>query len=1001
MNQSNPRFPEIVKVSAIIIVGALLVSAVALQFAYRERNTEIMRGLSVAAKSEAVLLDELYKALVVDLQSIDSISFRETLIKAIEQGDDTVALIGKTASLHIAWLNQDSIEFILPPPANGKPPIRVAYSSPNAEPMRRALAGQSGTMDGSDYRGVHVIAAHEPVQELGLGIVVKIDAAEAAFHFWTYLKWTLIFGLVITGSAVYFVLRVMRPIVKRLNDQNAELQEEIYRREELEKELIDSYRSFRNLVENVSDTVYEVDNTGKVVYVSPVVKRVLGYDPESVIGTSFEKYLHPLDRERALQQFMDSLAGDSYPADSRILKADGNYCWVRTSSQVIIEDGVVKGIRGIFMDISEQKSIEQELEASELRLRAITDAARDAVVLLDEDGAISYWNPAAEQTFGYSAFEALGERLHSLLAPAGASAQIDPGMLNWKSTGQISGIGKTTELYAVAKNGTMLPIELSLASTEVNGKRYAVGIIRDATDRKRAESALRESEYRFRTVVESLNEGLIISNLEGTILYLNRQLAQLCGYELDELLGESSDKIISKSYRADVRHRTTKRVTGETERYEVEFLRKDGTTFWVEISAVPFLNSQGKVIGSLAVIVDITERKDADAERSILESQLRQAQKMEAIGTLAGGIAHDFNNILTPILAYTEIIIASSPQGKQTIDDLGRVKEAALRAKDLVKQILTFSHHTEHERFTLSPGPIIKEALKLLRASLPATIEIRQNVRSKSEIVADPTQIHQIIINLCTNAAWAMRENGGVLEVSMLDDVCPKLDQNGDTLSPSGQCLRISVRDTGCGMSETTLSHIFEPFYTTKGVGEGTGLGLSVVHGIVKSSGGEIRVKSTPGKGTQFDLYFPIVIGLRKQAPEQKVDCLSGHEHILLVDDEPNVAASCARTLEQYGYRVTWRTSSQDGFEAFKALSESVDLVITDYTMPHLTGLQLAKMIKQIRSEMPIILMTGHSPSTSETDIRELGIDEIVMKPAIGRELATVVRNVLDKVTVV
>lgn len=998
MKNLNSRFPEIAKVSAIIIIGALMVSAFAFQFAYRERNDEIMRGLSVAAKSEAILLDELYDAFVVELKGIDSLTFRETLINAIEQGDDTVAIIGETASLYIAWVNEDSIEYILPRPKSGNTPIRVALSTSNAEPMRRALSGLAGTMHGPDYRDVNVIAAYEHVKELGLGIVVKIDASEAAFNFWTYLKWTLLVGLIITTLVVYFVFRVMRPIVRKLYNQNAELQEEIYRRELLEQELIESRKSFRDLVENVSDTVYGIDKTGLVSYISPVVTRVLGYDPASLIGKHFIDYIHPQDRENTLKQFMDSLEGNSYSADLRIAKLNGDYTWVRTSSQAFVEGGTVKGVRGVFMDIGTQKSIEQDLAASEQRLRAITDAARDAVILIDDDGAISYWNPAAERIFGYSVFEALGANVHTLLAPADMDEQIHFGMFNWRSTGQVSGVGKTTEHEAVTKSGAKFPIELSLAATELNHKRYAVGIVRDASDRKRAESALRESEYRFRTVVESLNEGIIITNLDGTILYLNPQLAALCGYDLNELLGEVSDVIIAKNHRDNVRLRTARRLAGETERYEVELLRKNRTTFWVEISAAPFSNSHGKVMGSLAVIVDITERKDADAERMILESQLRQAQKMEAIGTLAGGIAHDFNNILTPILAYTELVIANAPQDQQTTDDLRRVMEAALRAKDLVKQILTFSRQTEHERFPLSPEPIVKEALKLLRASLPSTIEIRYDIHSKSEILADPTHIHQIVINLCTNAAWAMREHGGVLEVSLHDDKCTNHDQKSDIFAPSGQCLKLTIRDTGCGMTEATLSHIFEPFFTTKGVGEGTGLGLSVVHGIVKSSGGDIKVSSVPGKGTKFDLYFPVVTATRSQKPEQQVNQLGGHEHILLIDDEADVASSCARALEQYGYRVTWRTSSQDGFEAFKALSESIDLVITDFTMPHLTGVQLAKMIKHTRSEMPIILMTGFSPSVNESNIHELGLNAMVLKPVIGRELATVVRNVLDKV---
>jgi len=405
----------------------------------------------------------------------------------------------------------------------------------------------------------------------------------------------------------------------------------------------------------------------------------------------------------------------------------------------------------------------------------------------------------------------------------------------------------------------------------------------------------------------------------------------------------------------------------------------------------------GYVSSALENVRLFRETERAYEELRSTQRQLLQAQKMEAIGTLAGGIAHDFNNILTSILGYTEIALSDVPPESTARKDLCQVLEAAQRAKDLVAQILAFSRQTEGERKPIELAPIIKEAIKMLRAVLPTTTEIRYHIAPDLSVVnADPTQIHQVLMNLCTNAAQAMPK-GGLLEVALTNvELDEKLCAELEDLTP-GSYVKLTVSDTGCGMDETTLERIFDPFFTTKAPGEGTGMGLSVVHGIVKSHGGDITVHSEPGVGTTFDVYLPAVESIGEIAPEVVEPVRGGNESILFVDDEPAVVDISKRTLERLGYHVTTRTSSIEALELFRVKRDDFDLVITDQTMPNMTGSDLATEILRIRSDIPIILCTGFSHAISPEKAAALGIREFVMKPIVGAQLGRTVRRVLDE----
>ncbi len=381
------------------------------------------------------------------------------------------------------------------------------------------------------------------------------------------------------------------------------------------------------------------------------------------------------------------------------------------------------------------------------------------------------------------------------------------------------------------------------------------------------------------------------------------------------------------------------------------------------------------------------------------ERQLQQVLKIQAIGTLAGGIAHDFNNILFPIVGYTELTMDEVSDDSVAHKNLEEVLKAAHRAKNLVQQILTFSRQSDQERKPIKIQNIITETLRLLRASIPASIEIIHKIQDDcGHIMGDPTQIHQVIMNLCTNAYQAMQDKGGKLEV-ILTEIDVGYEEMIDKVGMQpGKHLRLLVKDEGCGMEASVLDRIFEPYYTTKEQGKGTGLGLSVIHGIVKNHGGDITVKSTPGKGTIFQVYLPLIEDVDPDVEFESTDgATKGEERILLVDDEEQIVAMEQQMLENLGYRVTARTDSAEALKVFAEHPQNFDLVITDMTMPHMTGDQLAQKMLDIEPNIPVILCTGFNQGITEEKALAMGIQKFVMKPVVKKELASTIRTVLDQ----
>ncbi len=514
---------------------------------------------------------------------------------------------------------------------------------------------------------------------------------------------------------------------------------------------------------------------------------------------------------------------------------------------------------------------------------------------------------------------------------------------------------------------------------------------RQIAGRRQAEQRQTQAEQEWVKTFDAIGDIITIQDPGMRIIRVNRAASRILGEPPAKLVGRYCYEVFrgEETPCPDCPEQLSLR-DGQTHMAEITN-RRLGLTFLV--SAAPILDKQGRCTAITHFAKDITEQKR-------MAAQLQQAQKMQAIGTLAGGIAHDFNNILGAVLGYTDLALLDIPEENRSLRErLQAVLQAGMRAKGLVSQILAFSRQSETHRDPLEIGPIVKEALKLLRASLPATIEIRQEIsRTPLTIVADPVQIHQVLMNLCANAFHAMQEQGGVLTVRLEEvAVDAKLAEGHPDLVP-GPYVRLTVRDTGHGIESGVMARIFEPFFTTKEVGSGTGMGLAVVHGIVKEHGGAIVATSEVGQGTALEIYFPRYEVVRTAAvAAEKKPLPHGSERILLVDDEPMLAQLGAEILEQLGYTVTAFTSSVEALAAVKERMAEIDLVITDLTMPRLTGLELAKRLRQLRPDLPVLLYTGYSEAAVEEAAREIGIGRCLRKPLELCELALAVRALLDQ----
>lgn len=531
-------------------------------------------------------------------------------------------------------------------------------------------------------------------------------------------------------------------------------------------------------------------------------------------------------------------------------------------------------------------------------------------------------------------------------------------------------------------------------------KEQTLHLEEELAERRKVEQALSESEQRFRELIESSPIGLALCAMDGSLISVNPAYAAIIGHSVEDVLKLSYWDITPERYAPQEKEQLEQlEATGRYGPYEKEYRHKDGHLVPVRLNGMIIVRDGEKRIWSS--VEDISALKEAEAAQSVLAEQLRQSQKMEAIGTLAGGVAHDFNNILSAILGYTELTLRDPDCSPNSRLNLESVLSATKRATDLVKQILMFSRKEEGERTNLRIESIVLEASKLLRKTIPKTVSFRMDIDPpEGTVLADPTQIHQVVMNLCTNAFHALPKQVGEIAISVKQVQVDKATSVKYSKLSQGDYVMLTVADNGTGMPPKIMSRAFEPFFTTKKQGEGTGMGLAVVHGIIQSHGGDIGIESTVGKGTVIKVFLPLSQEDADHVEVQatKVEDLRGSERLLFVDDEILLVDLGRETLELFGYHVTAVTSAKEALNIFMLNPSAFDLIITDQTMPEISGDVLAEKILSVRPNIPIIICTGHSSVMDKGKAQSIGVKALLMKPVESTVLAREIRKILDKV---
>ncbi|WP_457574434.1 PAS domain S-box protein [Desulfolithobacter sp.] len=616
-------------------------------------------------------------------------------------------------------------------------------------------------------------------------------------------------------------------------------------------------------------------------------------------------------------------------------------------------------------------------------IRALVNSSEDHIFMLSEQGEFIATNNRLRHLGSQGSDDLVGRPLEDVFPPDIARSLrrecARALALNQVRTMEYSLLG---DRGLVHRHATLFPVHLA------DGRKRVGGICRDITTLVQTE----QDRFLLAKAMEFAAESVIITDRDRKIIFVNAGFEKISGYSRNEVMGQTprflrSGRHDESFYRS--LHETI--YSGRTWKGDLINRNRNGTFYVVEATISPVFDEHGEITHFVSVRRDVTEERQFEKVR-------QRVQRLEAIGTLAGGIAHDFNNILTPIMGYTELCKTIVPPGSQLAEYLDQVLLAANRSKDLVRQILSFSRQVKQEKVPLDIRLVVKEALKLIRAALPADIQIELEIESGQEcVLADPTEIHQVIMNLCTNAQHAMAGSGGVLSVGLHPvQVDEPFAATHPGLQP-GPYLLLRVADTGCGIPEEIQDRIFEPYFTTKEEDRGTGLGLATVHGIVTRSGGVISVESEAGKGSVFELYFPVIQTENVEQVHRGLSQIAGgSERILFVDDEPMIAELGRQMLERLGYTVWATTDPGAALYQFGQDPDSFDLVITDMTMPGMSGEQLVEELHKIRPDMPIIICTGYSDKLSAYRDGKNGVSQVLIKPIGVQDLARAVRKALE-----
>lgn len=768
-----------------------------------------------------------------------------------------------------------------------------------------------------------------------------------------------------------------------------------------ERDLLASERELDSIIRTIPDIVFRLDASGRITFISEAIRHY-GYEPDDLLGRAMLDVVHPDDRERA-REILHERRTDfrTGPAiEMRLLPgpgprpvttdgekpSDGLAFLVDASGRYEpVEEGGSRflGTQGIARDISDRRVAERALRESEERFRTLVENSREVIMLTRRDAVVEYLSPAAGAVLGWEPAE-LENTVPDIICPEDKHRVV--GLLRQALDGSAE---SNMEYRIVTRDGRVKWISHSWSPIHKNGElALVVSVIADITERKKAE----EEHSRLVTAIEQAAEAVVITNAEGIIQYVNPAFESISGYTRQEAIGQTPRILRSGKHEPAFYKEMWDTITcGRVWQGQIMNKRKDGVLYQEDMTISPVRNDSGAIVNYVALKRDVTREVS-------LERQLYQAQKMEALGTLARGIAHDMNNILSLILGHSEVAEDHVPKENPAAANLAGIRRAASRASDLVAQILTFSRSEEPRKEPVDFAATVKEAVSLLQSSFPPAIDVQVRLTDEDAFVlADSTRMHQVIMNLCANALQAINGKSGHVLVAL--DIArfhePAVLDVG--LLDPGEYVCLEVTDSGQGMDKATQQRIFDPFFTTKRPGEGTGLGLPTVLGIVTAAGGGIAVESEAGQGATFRIFLPRIARPPTKETPRLESAVEGNEYVLLVDDNADVANITKGVLESLGYSVQVITDPLEAWNAFQAQPDLFNIVITDNVMPNIDGVQLAVRMRALRHNLPVILVTGYSQNLQADSIRALGISDVLLKPLHRDALSRAIRRAIEQ----
>jgi len=808
--------------------------------------------------------------------------------------------------------------------------------------------------------------------------------------------------------------------------------------EERKLDVVSINHRISDILESIQDGFFALDNKWRFTYVNKRSVEYLGMKPEELLGQNvWEKFPQLIGTDHYIFYLRAMETREIQRYEMKGVLAD------KWFSQTIYP--TEEGISVYWQDITDRKKVEEELHKSEAKYRLLAENMNDIVGTMDLNLRLTYVSPSIEKIAGFTPEECMQLDPTEMMSPESLTRVVEV-MSEELEREQVEGVDpwRTTklELEYYHKDGSTIWMETIASFLRDNTGRITGihGVSRDITKRKKTEDELKNQRDLSQKYLDIIGVMLVALDRHGNITLINKKGCEILGYEEQDLVGQNwFDKCQPGKFIEETKKVFNRLIDGDSAPagyYENPVITKDG-----EIRIIAFHNTvlrdhSGKITGTLSSGEDITgckeaeeelrkhrkeleelvkdrtaelelknrklweeiaERVKAEEEKYKVEAQLAQIQRIEALDRFAGGIAHDLNNILYPIIINLEELIDGEPQGSARHEILSQTLKAANRQKDLVKKILSFSRRSELVIQPIQLRPLVEETINFLKSSLPSTIRIKQNINVQTDVImGDPIQIQQIIMNLCKNAADSYESRKGIIDIGLTDTHVESRDAHCKL--HAGNYLKLTVRDTGMGMKPEIMNHIFEPFFTNKGLGKGTGMGLSLVHGIVKTHGGTITVESEEGKGSLFTVYLPgsDTVHHNQASHADSVPWIHGRGKILLVDDEEYILDSLERVLKSSGYRVTAFRDGQEALILFDQEPDEFDLVITDLTMPGMTGLELAGKLLAKRPDVPIILCTGYNDVISRQEAKAYGIREMLLKPTGTKDLTDVIHQVLE-----